>query len=69
MAQRYYEKSYDTETNPGTATENGAEMILNARNPGNPHKYTSFKVTKRTTPTLTIYSSQTGASGKIRFVD
>ena len=69
MAKRYYEKSYDTETNPGTATENGAEMILNARNPGNPHKYTSFKVTKRTTPTLTIYSSQTGASGKIRFVD
>lgn len=69
MAQRYYEKSYDTETNPWTATENGAEMILNARNPGNPHKYTSFKVTKRTIPTLTIYSSQTWASGKIRFVD
>ncbi len=65
--QRYYEKSYDIDTIPGTA--NTAGLIVRAYNSGNSYWYTIFKVTKRTIPTVTLYSPVTGSSGYIRNID
>jgi hypothetical protein len=69
--QRYYEKSYDVGTAVGTAT--GANtgwfiVFMNnltaaGRSAGGS---TSFKVTKRASPTITMYSGVTGAAGVLR---
>jgi hypothetical protein len=68
LCQRYYEKSYNIDVAPGTVTgvgkvavpasgtSNNRAVMLNIR----------FKVTKRATPSLAIYSPATGASGKLR---
>lgn len=64
LCQRYYEKSYDLATVPGTITNTSA------------HEFTSAATTwyltgtikylqKRSTPTIVIYSSSTGASGQL----
>mgnify|MGYP000966116682 CR=1 FL=1 len=64
LCQRYYEKSYDYGTVAGTATSlgqvswasiSGSGFITNA----------NFKTVKRSTPTMVIYSPNTGTSGKI----
>jgi hypothetical protein len=62
--QRYFEKSYDTATALGTAEEvmsiwgnaNAADLTLISG-------AVQFKVTKRVTPTITIYNTATGATG------
>lgn len=64
--QRFYEKSYNPTTLPGTATlvdvvHYGASFTGVARNMG----FAVFKATKRAVPTMTYYSSQTGASGQL----
>src|SRR5215831_16881920 len=65
--QRYYEKSYDPGTAPGTVTSNGVSAI-NAQMPSgvNGGRTDSFKVTKRAQPTMTLYSPGTGTAGKAR---
>ena len=66
LCQRYYQKSYESATVPGTATNNGAVMHTLSVNqayasPGS----VKFPVQMRATPTMVIYSAQTGTAGKI----
>jgi hypothetical protein len=68
LCQRYYEKSYELLSVPATVTTNaqytfsiqglanGTFTVVNA---------IPFKVTKRIDPTVTIYSPDTGNSGKV----
>jgi hypothetical protein len=62
--QRYYQKSYNIGTTAGTATSDG--IMLGIRGNGAFAGATRLPVVMRTTPTLTIYSNTTGASGKVR---
>lgn len=66
LCQRYFEKSYDLDTPPGTATTTGCEQIT-VPVPGTAlMKFpTKFKVRKRAIPTLKSYSPQSGSSGKL----
>jgi hypothetical protein len=65
--QRYYLKSYNQVTAPGTASNTvgnfGYSTIstTNTKNRGN----VRFPVAMRTTPTITLYSTSTGTSAKI----
>jgi hypothetical protein len=66
--QRYFERSYDLGTLTGTATGNGSFLlyISGLAAQANPMStYISYKVQKRAAPTVTIYSPQTGAAGKL----
>jgi hypothetical protein len=55
--QRYFEKTYDIATAPGTSTNNGMAMGPMATVSGSNNINTiSYKVQKRTTPTLKIYT-------------
>lgn len=66
--QRFYEKSYDITTDPGTVTPTGFAFA------GNSYSWTAgatgpsvyFKSQKRTSPTITTYSTVTGTSGQMR---
>jgi hypothetical protein len=65
LCQRYYEKSYAQATAPGTATFTGCyDFYINQTVTGAGDKI-QYKVTKRTAPTVTIYSPSTGTSGKL----
>lgn len=68
LCQRYYEKSYDLSTNPGTATSIGENAFFLYGLPNTNYAggmTSSFKVSKRSTPAITVYSTQTGAPGKL----
>lgn len=68
LCQRYYEKSYDLSTNPGTATSIGENAFFLYGLPNTNYAggmTSSFKVSKRGTPAVTVYSTQTGAPGKL----
>ena len=65
MCQRYYEKTYDQSVAPGTATDLSSQHEFNGATVtagGGPIR---FAITKRSTPTVTPYSTSTGASGKV----
>lgn len=67
LCQRYYEKSYDIDVAPGTATNTG-EIICVAAATGTTAAITSmlFKVQKRISgPTVIGYSNSTGASNNL----
>ena len=66
LCQRYYEKTWNHGKDPGTATDTG-RLIDRARTTTavNHGVHWGFAVTKRTTPTVTVYSPQTGASGNL----
>jgi hypothetical protein len=69
QCQRYYEKSYNQGTKPGTASTlaNLIFIALGYLSVGtNVGGSFSFKVTKRTDATVTIYSPGTGAAGYAR---
>ena len=68
LCQRYYVKSYNQSTAPGTAsTTTGCINYITHANSSNGDRSTIFFLqTMRTTPTVTLYSTATGASGKIR---
>ena len=61
LCQRYYEKSYEQSTTPGTATSVGRIFFTSAME--NDYGYCSFKVTKRAAATVVFYSPKDGASG------
>lgn len=63
LCQRYYEKSYDISTDPGTSTYYGCKSlsVTAATVDAVP---LDFKVTKRTTPTIVFYSPNTGTTAK-----
>jgi hypothetical protein len=67
LCQRYYEKSYDESTTPGTSTDTGALLGISPGNTNRVFASIQLRVTKRGAPTYTIYST-TGASGNIRDV-
>ena len=66
LCQRYYEKSYNVGTTPGTATTAGA--LASAYNGVSTSGFiglgASFKVSKRATPTMVLYDNG-GTSGKL----
>jgi hypothetical protein len=62
LCQRYYEKSYDVGTAPGTVTSNGAIGVFPAAYAV--YFQVQFKAIKRVVATCTGYSPQTGATGK-----
>jgi len=59
LCQRYYEKSYDLNTVPGTATDTGCiRGSTEDSTPGGVHYHTVlFKVRKRAVPTVTVYGT------------
>jgi len=67
LCQRYFEMSYNIGTAIGSVTQNGASFALSS----GPAGFTSagiqsfYKVTKRASPTITTYSTNSGASGKV----
>ena len=70
LCQRYYEKSYDQGTVPGTITNNGATWNYIQTNYagfsfGDIGTTAQFRVDKRAAPTMTWYSPDTGSSGVI----
>jgi len=63
--QRYYQKSFSTTTNPGTAANAGRQNFSSGVNNSGWNAFTSnFKVTMRTAPTVTPYDAA-GTSGRI----
>ena len=68
QCQRYYEKSYDIGTTPGSVTGVGQGQFyvsgVTGLNAGS--ILCIYKVTKRTNPTNTYYSPNTGSSAVIR---
>lgn len=70
LCERYCEKSYDMATAPGTVTQNGrigfigstAGFFSSGSSASIP---VAFKVKKRTSPSVTIYSTFAGTAGKI----
>ena len=67
---RYYEKSYDMNVAPGAVSAFGLVnpyfTNYSGSGPSSITVPTSFKVVKRITPAVTIYSTGTGATGKAR---
>jgi hypothetical protein len=64
LCQRYYEKSYDIEVVPGTATTTGGVNLIRADGSGG--LSVPFTVPKRATPTVTVYATSDGTSGQVR---
>lgn len=65
--QRYYEKSYNFGTDPGTSTTTGRIFFFSNNHTSAARAVsipTRFHVEKRTTPTMTIYTNA-GTSGKV----
>lgn len=59
LCQRYYEKTYDVNVNPGTVTQNGQQLAKLAAAVGASGalgRTADFKVTKRSTPSVLFYS-------------
>jgi hypothetical protein len=71
LCQRYYQKSYNTDTVPGTVSSEGRAhyfvtgLSSTTRSSG---IYVSFATNMRGVPALTLYSDATGASGNLRNV-
>jgi hypothetical protein len=64
LCQRYFEKTWNVDVAPGTATEIGSIIEFAVRPSAGQMSGTIFKVSKRTTPTVKIYSTS-GAIDKI----
>ena len=67
LCQRYYEKSYDVSTSPGTST--ATSMVVSgagATATDYVNVSVGFQVDKRTAPTVTIYD-RAGNSGKATY--
>lgn len=65
LAQRYYEKSYNVEVTPGAVTNNGRINETANRPTTTTGKAFRFNTRKRINPTITLYSSQTGAIDRV----
>ena len=63
LCQRYYEKTYDLGSVPGTATTNGLQFCTIIISSGNINGSIVFRVSKRAAPTMTYYDSA-GTSGR-----
>ena len=69
LCQRYYEISYTAGVKPSTVTNVGAVVTLStpsgAATLGVYPVQVNFAISKRTTPTMTAYSTNSGASGNV----
>ena len=67
LCQRYYQKTYNSDVNPATVTNVGAQITRAHASSGvfYVELQRNTKVTMRTTPTVTPYSTN-GASGKVK---
>jgi len=65
LCQRYYEKSYDLGTSPGTASNTNGYISSRAASTDIDISV-PFKVKKRTVPTVTNYNPLTGSAGEAR---
>ena len=68
LCQRYYEKSYEPSSVPGTVDGLGAAWCYVFISTGTVNQMginMAFRVTKRAQPTAIFYSPDTGASGKV----
>lgn len=65
LCQRYYEKSYRQKTFPGTVTITNQAVSFDPGVGSTIHAENRFKVVKRTNPTLTIYSSDSGTAARV----
>lgn len=65
LCQRFYEKSYDIDTNPGTVTQNGSHTQYLPVNTTGGDFNVRFHVPKRVVPTVTCYSPVTGTPSRI----
>jgi len=66
LCQRYYEKSYNISVVPGTVTiTDGWSFYFVATGATDGGRSCEWKVRKRAAPTVVVYSTLTGASGKI----
>ena len=63
LCQRYYEKSYNQSTVPATGQIAGAAATVSSSLAPTQAPGVTFKVTKRTAPTMAIYNGVTGAVG------
>lgn len=67
LCQRYYEKSYNADVQPGAVTTVGA---ISYRSPNSDCLYSyRFKTEKRTTASVAVYNPATGTLGEVRNVD
>lgn len=67
--QRFFEKSYDLATAPGTATAVGVSLAfggISTATAWTVSQSITFKASKRVDPTVTMYSPTTGSTGKVR---
>lgn len=66
LCQRYYEKSYDVDTDPRTATSLGREAQYYDRTTGTQStSQIRFKVTKRAIPAVGVFSDVTGDINRV----
>jgi len=63
QCQRYYSKSYDTGTVPGTASTTVGSLANISTSGGFSITAAQIKTTLRATPTVTLYNPVTGATG------
>ena len=66
LCQRYYEKSYDTNTVPGSTTTPFNGSVWLAADASSLGTTLLFRSIKRSLPTVTIYNPSTGSSGAVR---
>lgn len=66
LAQRYYEKSYELTTAPGTVTTTGQFRFRPSSSSTILAASVQFQVRKMKSPTVTIYNPSSGASGSVR---
>jgi hypothetical protein len=65
LCQRYFEKSYDYDVAPGTASSSGAENVMAATTYLLAKQNITFKVPKRVPPTVNLISTQNGTSARV----
>lgn len=69
MCQRYFESTYESGTSPGATSQTANSIVVYAQaNSSTVSQNLSwyYRVTKRTSPTVTLYNPSTGATGTFR---
>ena len=69
LCQRYYAKTYNTNTSPATVTNDGSIIGVANGSANRPLVNWSLPVVMRANPTTTLYSPYTGTSGVVRNLD
>ena len=69
MCQRYFESTYESGTSPGVTSQTANSIMVYAQASSLTVSQNSswyYRVTKRTSPTVTLYNPSTGATGTFR---